>query len=40
MLSGLTPVSNWVRLKFAVMNLKKLASWRTRPLFDKLNRAH
>ena len=27
---GLTRVSNWVRLKFAAMNLKKLASWKAR----------
>ena len=27
---GLIPVSNWVRLKFAAMNLKKLARWKTR----------
>ena len=25
---GLTPVRNWVRLKFAAMNLKKLAKWK------------
>ena len=25
---GLTAVSNWVKLKFAVLNLKKLALWR------------
>ena len=33
---GLAQVSNWVRLKFAAMNLKKLARWKTRrhfPLF-------
>ena len=24
---GLAQVSNWVKLKFAAMNLKKLASW-------------
>ena len=24
---GLTQVSNWVMLKFAAMNLKKLANW-------------
>ena len=29
---GLTQVSNWVRLKFAAMNLKKLARWKTRRL--------
>lgn len=27
---GLAQVSNWVRLKFAAMNLKKLATWRWR----------
>ena len=27
---GLAQVSNWVRLKFAAMNLKKLARWKTR----------
>ena len=27
---GLTQVSNWVRLKFAAMNLKKLANWKFR----------
>ena len=25
--SGLTQVTNWVKLKFAAMNLKKLARW-------------
>ncbi|MCI5650900.1 MAG: transposase [Ruminococcus bromii] len=25
---GLTQVTNWVKLKFAVMNLKKLATWK------------
>ena len=25
---GLTQVTNWVKLKFATMNLKKLATWR------------
>ena len=25
---GLTQVTNWVKLKFAAMNLKKLATWR------------
>ena len=25
---GLTQVTNWVRLKFAAMNLKKLANWK------------
>lgn len=28
---GLTRVSNWVRLKFAAMNLKKLARWKWKP---------
>ena len=27
---GLAQVSNWVRLKFATMNLKKLARWKAR----------
>ena len=27
---GLAQVSNWVRLKFAAMNLKKLANWKAR----------
>jgi len=27
---GLAQVSNWVRLKFAAMNLKKLAIWKSR----------
>ena len=27
---GLAQVSKWVRLKFAAMNLKKLANWRSR----------
>ena len=30
---GLTRVSNWVRLKFAAMNLKKLAQWKWKPTF-------
>ena len=30
---GLAQVSNWVRLKFAAMNLKKLATWKTRKRF-------
>ena len=30
---GLTHVSNWVRLKFAAMNLKKLAQWKWKPTF-------
>ena len=34
---GLAQVSNWVRLKFAAMNLKKLARWKTRSLFPSLN---
>ena len=25
---GLTQVTNWVKLKFAAMNLKKLAKWK------------
>lgn len=31
---GLPQVSNWVRLKFAAMNLKKLAKWKWRELFS------
>lgn len=31
---GLARVSNWVRLKFAAMNLKKLAIWRWRKRFS------
>lgn len=27
---GLTQVTNWVKLKFAAMNLKKLAMWKWR----------
>ncbi|MEY8317581.1 transposase [Oscillospiraceae bacterium 50-58] len=30
---GLTQVSNWVRLKFAAMNLKKMAKWKARKRF-------
>lgn len=30
---GLARVSNWVRLKFAAMNLKKLATWKWKPSF-------
>lgn len=30
---GLAQVSSWVRLKFAAMNLKKLARWKTRKRF-------
>ncbi|MEG1269293.1 MAG: transposase, partial [Oscillospiraceae bacterium] len=34
---GLSQVTNWVRLKFAAMNLKKLANWRyPTPLFRHL----
>lgn len=33
---GLKQVSNWVRLKFAAMNLKKLAIWRAKSLFSIL----
>ncbi|WP_305083950.1 transposase, partial [uncultured Oscillibacter sp.] len=29
---GLAQVSNWVRLKFAAMNLKKLARWKAKRL--------
>ena len=31
---GLAQVSNWVRLKFATMNLKKLARWKARNPFS------
>jgi len=30
---GLAQASNWVRLKFAAMNLKKLARWKARNRF-------
>ena len=30
---GLAQVSNWVRLKYAAMNLKKLARWKARSFF-------
>lgn len=30
---GLAAVSNWVKLKFAAMNLKKLALWKSFPFF-------
>ena len=33
---GLTRVTNWVRLKFAAMNLKKLAVWRWKERFSSL----
>ncbi|MCI8400478.1 MAG: hypothetical protein HFF90_13950 [Oscillibacter sp.] len=33
---GLTQVSNWMRLKFAAMNLKKLARWKARMCFPQL----
>ena len=32
---GLAQVSSWVRLKFATMNLKKLARWKARWLFHR-----
>ncbi len=38
---GLTQVTNWVKLKFAAMNLKKLATWkwkRRNPSPDKMRR--
>ncbi len=38
---GLTQVTNWVKLKFAAMNLKKLATWkwkRRNPSPDKTRR--
>ena len=31
---GLTQVTNWVKLKFAAMNLKKLATWKWRDLLS------
>lgn len=35
---GLARVTSWVRLKYAAMNLKKLAMWGTRyPLFSRVN---
>ena len=33
---GLAQVSNWVKLKFAAMNLKKLAAWRWNDLHPRL----
>ena len=30
---GLAQVTNWVKLKFAAMNLKKLASWKWKEHF-------
>ena len=33
---GLAQVSNWVRLKFVAMNLKKLATWKARKRFPQL----
>lgn len=33
---GLKQVSNWVKLKYAAMNLKKLAIWRAKSLFPML----
>ncbi|WP_243413827.1 transposase, partial [Pseudoflavonifractor phocaeensis] len=33
---GLAQVSNWVKLKFAAMNLKKLASWLWKEQFTSL----
>ena len=30
--TGLAQVTNWVKLKFAAMNLKKLATWKWRDL--------
>ena len=29
---GLAQVTNWVKLKFAAMNLKKLATWKSKHL--------
>ncbi|MEG6511424.1 transposase, partial [Desulforamulus ruminis] len=34
---GLDQVSNWVRLKFAAMNLKKLAMWKFKASFSSLS---
>ena len=34
---GLAQVSKWVRLKFAAMNLKKLAKWKWRGLVSSLS---
>jgi len=31
---GLAQVTNWVKLKFAAMNLKKLAKWKWRTCFS------
>ena len=31
---GLAQVTNWVKLKFAAMNLKKLATWKWRDLLS------
>ena len=31
---GLAQVTNWVKLKFAAMNLKKLARWRWKEQFS------
>ena len=33
---SLTRVTNWVRLKFAAMNLKRLAVWRWKERFSSL----
>ena len=33
---GLAQVSNWVKLKFAAMNLKKLARWLCQESLDSL----
>lgn len=33
---GLAQVANWVKLKFAAMNLKKLAQWRWKDLRSSL----
>lgn len=34
---GLTQVTNWVKLKFAAMNLKKLATWKWRRLHPQVH---
>ena len=34
---GLTQVTNWVKLKFAAMNLKKLAKWKWKNSFSSLH---
>ena len=36
---GLAQVTNWVKLKFAAMNLKKLAKWKWEELYSSLSLA-